>query len=161
MVFQHFNLFQNMTAAENIMLGPVRVKDVPRSVARARADELLERVGLGGYADRYPNSLSGGQQQRVAIARALAMGPAVMLFDEPTSALDPELVGEVLDVTLEVARDGMTMVVVTHEIGFARRAADRVVVMDDGVIIEQGTAADVLDDPQNERTKRFLAQVQR
>ena len=128
---------------------------------RARALELLDRVGLGEYGARYPNGLSGGQQQRVALARALAMEPAVMLFDEPLSALDPELVGEVLDVTMEVARGGMTMLVVTHEIGFARRAADRVIVMDDGAIIEESTAAAVLDNPQNERTRRFLSKVER
>jgi polar amino acid transport system ATP-binding protein len=161
MVFQHFNLFQNMTVLENIMLGPVRVKGLSSNAARTRALELLDRVGLAGYDARYPNALSGGQQQRVAIARALAMEPAVMLFDEPTSALDPELVGEVLDVTMEVARAGMTMLVVTHEIGFARRAADRVIVMDDGLIIEQGTAAEVLDNARNERTRRFLSKVNR
>jgi polar amino acid transport system ATP-binding protein len=161
MVFQHFNLFQNMTVLENIMLGPVRVKGLSSNAARTRALELPDRVGLAGYDARYPNALSGGQQQRVAIARALAMEPAVMLFDEPTSALDPELVGEVLDVTMEVARAGMTMLVVTHEIGFARRAADRVIVMDDGLIIEQGTAAEVLDNARNERTRRFLSKVNR
>jgi polar amino acid transport system ATP-binding protein len=161
MVFQHFNLFQNMTVLENIMLGPVRVKGLSSNAARTRALELLDRVGLAGYDARYPNALSGGQQQRVAIARALAMEPAVMLFDEPTSALDPELVGEVLDVTMEVARAGMTMLVVTHEIGFARTAADRVIVMDDGLIIEQGTAAEVLDNARNERTRRFLSKVNR
>ncbi|WP_203968328.1 amino acid ABC transporter ATP-binding protein, partial [Sediminihabitans luteus] len=147
MVFQRFNLFGHMTALENVMEAPVRVRGDARSVARARAVELLDRVGLGDRADHYPAQLSGGQQQRVAIARALAMDPELMLFDEPTSALDPELVGEVLGVMQDLARSGMTMVVVTHEIGFAREVADHVVFMDEGVVVEEGPPAQVLDAP--------------
>jgi polar amino acid transport system ATP-binding protein len=159
MVFQRFHLFPHMTAVQNVMVGPSDVLREPKNQARAKAMALLERVGLSDKAHRYPRELSGGQQQRVAIARALAMGPKVMLFDEPTSALDPELVGEVLQVMRDLARDGMTMVVVTHEIGFAREVADTVVFMDDGLIVEQGPARGVIDDPQNPRTRSFLAKV--
>jgi polar amino acid transport system ATP-binding protein len=159
MVFQRFHLFPHMTAIQNVMVGPVDVLREPKNQARAQAMVLLERVGLSDLAHRYPRELSGGQQQRVAIARALAMGPKVMLFDEPTSALDPELVGEVLQVLRDLARDGMTMIVVTHEIGFAREVADTVVFMDDGVIVEQGPARSVIDHPQNPRTRSFLAKV--
>jgi polar amino acid transport system ATP-binding protein len=159
MVFQRFNLFPHMTALENVMEAPVRVKGVGRAEAKKRARELLERVGLGERADYYPAHLSGGQQQRVAIARALAMDPKLMLFDEPTSALDPELVGEVLDVMKELAKTGMTMIVVTHEMGFAREVADEVVFMDGGVVVEAGRPADVLTNPQHERTKAFLSKV--
>ncbi len=159
MVFQRFNLFPHMTALENVMEAPVRVKGVPRAQAKARAHELLRRVGLGERADYYPAHLSGGQQQRVAIARALAMDPKLMLFDEPTSALDPELVGEVLDVMKELAKSGMTMVVVTHEMGFAREVADELVFMDGGVVVEAGRPREVLANPQHERTKAFLSKV--
>jgi polar amino acid transport system ATP-binding protein len=159
MVFQRFNLFAHMTALENVVEGPVQVKDVPRAEARRRAVELLTRVGLGDKVENYPAQLSGGQQQRVAIARALAMDPKLMLFDEPTSALDPELVGEVLDVMRGLAETGMTMVVVTHEIGFAREVADHVVFMDDGVVVEEGPPSEVFDNPRHERTKAFLAAV--
>ena len=159
MVFQHFNLFPHMTALENVTLAPIRVKGVPRSDARNRAQQLLQRVGLADKLDTYPVALSGGQQQRVAIARALAMEPKLMLFDEPTSALDPELVGEVLDVMRQLARDGMTMIVVTHEIGFAREVADAVVFMDDGVVVESGPPAEVLGAPRHERTRAFLSKV--
>jgi polar amino acid transport system ATP-binding protein len=159
MVFQNFNLFPHRTVVENVMEGPVRVKGERRAEARARACELLDRVGLDAKYQAYPRQLSGGQQQRVAIARALAMQPRVMLFDEPTSALDPELVGEVLDVMRGLADDGMTMLVVTHEIGFAREAADRVVFMDGGVIVEQGPPAEVISNPANPRTQAFLASV--
>jgi polar amino acid transport system ATP-binding protein len=159
MVFQRFNLFPHKTALQNITEAPVLVKGVGRKDADARARELLERVGLGDRCDAYPSQLSGGQQQRVAIARALAMDPKLMLFDEPTSALDPELVGDVLDVMRDLAQAGMTMVVVTHEIGFAREVADRVVFMDDGVVVEAGPPSQVLDDPQHERTKAFLSKV--
>jgi polar amino acid transport system ATP-binding protein len=159
MVFQRFNLFPHMTALENIMEAPVRVKGVPKAQARARAHELLTRVGLGERADYYPAHLSGGQQQRVAIARALAMDPKLMLFDEPTSALDPELVGEVLDVMKDVARTGTTLLVVTHEIGFAREVADTVVLLDRGVVVEQGPPSQVLDAPRHERTRAFLQKV--
>ncbi|GAA3659721.1 amino acid ABC transporter ATP-binding protein [Nocardioides ginsengisoli] len=159
MVFQRFNLFPHMTALENVMEAPVSVQRRPRAEARAEAQALLERVGLAERQDHYPSMLSGGQQQRVAIARALAMKPALMLFDEPTSALDPELVGEVLDVMKALAADGMTMIVVTHEIGFAREVCDRVVFMDDGVIVEQGTPADVFENPQHGRTQAFLSKV--
>jgi polar amino acid transport system ATP-binding protein len=157
MVFQQFNLFPHMTALENIIEGPVGVKKEKRSIAIERAQRLLKQVGLGERADSYPRQLSGGQQQRVAIARALAMEPKLMLFDEPTSALDPELVGEVLNTMRELAGGGLTMVVVTHEITFAREAADRVIFMDGGVIVEQGTAAEVLDDPKHQRTQAFLS----
>jgi polar amino acid transport system ATP-binding protein len=159
MVFQSFNLFPHMTALANIMEAPIRVKRESAAVVRERADRLLDRVGLTHKADVYPNQLSGGQQQRVAIARALAMEPKLMLFDEPTSALDPELVGEVLDVMRQLADDGMTMIVVTHEMGFAREVGDNLVFMDGGVIIESGHPRDVLANPQHERTKSFLSKV--
>jgi polar amino acid transport system ATP-binding protein len=159
MVFQRFNLFPHMTAIENVMVGPVQVKGESKSVARERGQKLLDRVGLGKRADAHPAQLSGGQQQRVAIARALAMEPKLMLFDEPTSALDPELVGEVLDVMRELATDGMTMVVVTHEIGFAREVGDALVFMDEGVILEAGKPRDVLATPRHERTRQFLSKV--
>ena len=159
MVFQSFNLFGHMTALENVVEAPVHVKRVARSAARAKGEELLTRVGLADKFDSYPSQLSGGQQQRVAIARALAMNPKLMLFDEPTSALDPELVGDVLDVMRSLATDGMTMIVVTHEIGFAREVADTVVFMDAGVVVESGPPRDVLLKPQHERTKAFLSKV--
>ncbi len=159
MVFQRFNLFPHKTALQNITEAPVLVRGTKRKDAEARGRELLERVGLGDRCDAYPTQLSGGQQQRVAIARALAMDPKLMLFDEPTSALDPELVGDVLDVMRDLAKAGMTMVVVTHEIGFAREVADRVVFMDDGVVVEAGPPSEVLDAPQHERTKAFLSKV--
>jgi polar amino acid transport system ATP-binding protein len=159
MVFQRFNLFPHKTALENITEGPVQVQGRKREDARAEATELLRRVGLAAKADAYPAELSGGQQQRVAIARALAMKPMLMLFDEPTSALDPELVGEVLSVMKELARSGMTMMVVTHELGFAREVADKVVYMDHGAIVESGPAADVLGAPREARTQSFLAAV--
>ncbi|MDQ6811425.1 MAG: amino acid ABC transporter ATP-binding protein [Actinomycetota bacterium] len=159
MVFQHFNLFPHMTALENLTCAPLRVKGVPREQARARAGELLDRVGLADKREAYPAQLSGGQQQRVAIARALAMDPKLMLFDEPTSALDPELVGEVLQAMQQLARDGMTMIVVTHEMGFAREVADTVVFMDAGVVVESGKPTDVLLNPRHERTREFLSKV--
>ena len=159
MVFQRFNLFPHMTALENVIEAPTRVKRVGKGAARTRGMELLERVGLGNRAHNYPSQLSGGQQQRVAIARALAMEPKLMLFDEPTSALDPELVGEVLDVMRGLAADGMTMIVVTHEMGFAREVGDTVVFMDDGVVVEAGDPRSVLANPQHERTKAFLSAV--
>jgi polar amino acid transport system ATP-binding protein len=159
MVFQRFNLFPHKTALENITEGPVQVQGRKREDARAEAMELLRRVGLAAKADAYPAQLSGGQQQRVAIARALAMKPMLMLFDEPTSALDPELVGEVLSVMKELARSGMTMMVVTHEVGFAREVADTVVYMDHGAIVESGPAADVLGAPREARTQSFLSAV--
>lgn len=159
MVFQKFNLFPHMTALENVIEAPIRVKRVSKSAAVARGKELLERVGLGDKFDSYPAHLSGGQQQRVAIARALAMEPKLMLFDEPTSALDPELVGEVLDVMKELAKSGMTMIVVTHEMGFAREVADSLVFMDGGVVVEAGDPRHVLSNPQHERTKAFLSKV--
>ena len=159
MVFQRFNLFPHKTALENITEGPVQVQGRKREDARAEAMELLRRVGLAAKADAYPAQLSGGQQQRVAIARSLAMKPMLMLFDEPTSALDPELVGEVLTVMKELARSGMTMMVVTHELGFAREVADRVVYVDHGAIVESGAAADVLDAPREVRTQSFLSAV--
>ena len=159
MVFQHFNLFPHMTAMENVTLAPIKVKGVPRSDARNRGQQLLQRVGLGDKLDTYPVALSGGQQQRVAIARALAMEPKLMLFDEPTSALDPELVGDVLDAMRQLARDGMTMIVVTHEMGFAREVADEVVFMDEGVVVESGPPAEVLGSPRHERTRAFLSKV--
>src|SRR6478609_5090214 len=159
MVFQRFNLFPHKTALQNVMEAPVQVKGQPKDVAKKRALELLDRVGLADRSGHYPSQLSGGQQQRVAIARALAMDPELMLFDEPTSALDPELVGEVLSVMRDLARSGMTMMVVTHEIGFAREVADAVVFMDEGVIVEEGPPEQVLGDPQHERTKSFLAHV--
>jgi polar amino acid transport system ATP-binding protein len=159
MVFQRFNLFQHMTVLENVTLAPTLVKKENRRTANERALTLLHRVGLAQKKDRYPRQLSGGEQQRVAIARALAMEPRVMLFDEATSALDPELVGEVLDVMRSLARDGMTMVVVTHEIGFAREAADEVVFMDGGVIAERGAPNEILRHPRHERTREFLTRV--
>jgi ABC-type polar amino acid transport system ATPase subunit len=159
MVFQRFNLFPHLTAVENIILAPMRVKGISKAKATARARELLERVGLEDKGDAYPAHLSGGQQQRVAIARALAMDPKLMLFDEPTSALDPELVGEVLDVMKELAKSGMTMIVVTHEMGFAREVADTLVFMDEGVVVEAGPPRQVLSDPQHDRTKAFLSKV--
>ena len=159
MVFQRFNLFPHMTALENIMLAPMKVKKVSQEEAQKKARELLERVGLADKADNYPSQLSGGQQQRVAIARALAMEPKVMLFDEPTSALDPEMVGEVLDVMRSLAKDGMTMAIVTHEMGFAREVADRVLFIDGGGILEQGTPAEIFEHPQQERTQNFLSKV--
>jgi polar amino acid transport system ATP-binding protein len=159
MVFQRFNLFPHMTALENVTEAPIRVKDVPKDAAAERGIELLERVGLGERVHSYPNQLSGGQQQRVAIARALAMEPKLMLFDEPTSALDPELVGEVLDVMRGLAETGMTMVVVTHEMGFAREVGDTLVFMDDGVVVEAGDPKQVLTDPQHARTQAFLSKV--
>jgi polar amino acid transport system ATP-binding protein len=159
MVFQRFNLFPHMTALENIMEAPVQVKGEPKSVVRERAMDLLDRVGLSDKVASYPSQLSGGQQQRVAIARALAMEPKLMLFDEPTSALDPELVGDVLDVMRRLAVDGMTMVVVTHEMGFAREVGDSLVFMDAGAIVEQGRPRDVLTDPQHQRTQDFLSKV--
>jgi polar amino acid transport system ATP-binding protein len=159
MVFQRFNLFPHMTALENIIEAPTQVRGVARATAKERAMVLLERVGLADKADAYPSALSGGQQQRVAIARALAMEPEVMLFDEPTSALDPELVGDVLDVMRDLAASGMTMIVVTHEIGFAREVGDVAVFMDGGVVVEQGRPDDVLVTPQEARTQSFLAKV--
>jgi polar amino acid transport system ATP-binding protein len=159
MVFQRFNLFPHMTVIENVMLAPVLVKRVPKNVARQRALDLLEQVGLPEKADVYPAKLSGGQQQRVAIARALAMDPKVMLFDEPTSALDPELVGEVLDTMKTLARSGMTMVCVTHEVGFAREVADRAVLIDDGVVVEEGPPETFFTAPQHSRTKQFLSKI--
>jgi len=159
MVFQRFNLFPHMTALENVMEAPVQVRGESKPAARERGLALLDRVGLADRAGNYPAQLSGGQQQRVAIARALAMQPKLMLFDEPTSALDPELVGEVLDVMKDLAREGMTMIVVTHEIGFAREVADTVVFMDGGVVVESGKPADVLGNPQHARTKAFLSKV--
>ena len=159
MVFQHFNLFPHMTAIENVTLAPVRVAKVPRGDARDRAADLLQRVGLGDKLDTYPVALSGGQQQRVAIARALAMQPKLMLFDEPTSALDPELVGDVLAVMRDLASTGMTMLVVTHEMGFAKDVADRVAFFDGGVIVETGPAEQVITDPHHARTRAFLKAV--
>ncbi len=156
MVFQLFNLFDNLTVMENLTLAPVDLKKMDKNGAEQRAMELLKRVGLEDKADVYPSKLSGGQKQRVAIARALAMNPDIMLFDEPTSALDPEMVGEVLAVMKELAREGMTMVVVTHEMGFARDVADRVIFMSDGVIVEQGTPEQIFTNPQAQRTKDFL-----
>ena len=159
MVFQRFNLFPHMTALGNVMEAPVQVKGTSRNEARQRGLELLERVGLSERCDMYPSQLSGGQQQRVAIARALAMDPKLMLFDEPTSALDPELVGEVLDVMRGLAEAGMTMIVVTHEMGFAREVGDELVFMDDGVVVEAGNPRDVINHPQHERTQAFLSKV--
>ena len=159
MVFQHFNLFPNMTVLQNIMLAPVELKKMTKEEARETGLKLLARVGLEEKADTYPQQLSGGQKQRVAIARALAMNPSIMLFDEPTSALDPEMVGEVLAVMQELAKGGMTMVVVTHEMGFAREVADRIIFMDGGYIIEEGTPEEVLKNPKQERTKSFLEKV--
>jgi polar amino acid transport system ATP-binding protein len=158
-VFQRFNLFPHMTALENVIEAPIQVRKVPENRAREDAIQLLDRVGLSHRRDAYPAKLSGGQQQRVAIARALAMKPALMLFDEATSALDPEMIGEVLDVMKELARGGMTMIVVTHEMGFAREVADRVVMMDDGLIIEEGTPEHFFKEPTHERTKQFLSKI--
>ena len=159
MVFQHFNLFANMNVLRNLMLAPVDLRKADKQTAKARAEKLLARVGLADKAQAYPDQLSGGQKQRVAIARALAMNPNIMLFDEPTSALDPEMVGEVLEVMKELAREGMTMVIVTHEMGFAREVADRVLFMDGGYILEEGTPEEVLGNPKHPRTKDFLSKV--
>ncbi|MBP3897058.1 MAG: amino acid ABC transporter ATP-binding protein [Mogibacterium sp.] len=159
MVFQSFNLFPHMSVLDNLTCGPVNVKKEDKKASEAKAMKLLERVGLADKADQYPRNLSGGQQQRVAIARALAMDPEVMLFDEPTSALDPEMVGEVLDVMKALAKEGMTMVVVTHEMGFAKEVANKVIFMDGGYIVEQGTPDAVLNHPQMERTQDFLSKV--
>ncbi|MEX1047748.1 MAG: amino acid ABC transporter ATP-binding protein [Actinomycetota bacterium] len=159
MVFQDFNLFPHMTALENVMEGPVTVKGLPREEIEPRARDLLAKVGLADKADEHPIRLSGGQKQRVAIARALAMQPKVMLFDEPTSALDPELIGEVLAVMRELAQEGMTMIVVTHEMGFAREVADRMIFFDEGVILEEGPPSEILTNAREERTRRFLSAV--
>ena len=159
MVFQHFNLFPHKTVLQNIIMAPVTLKLKTSSEAKALAMKLLERIGLSDKVDEYPNMLSGGQKQRIAIVRALAMEPEVMLFDEPTSALDPEMVGEVLDLMRDLARDGMTMVVVTHEMGFAREVADRVIFIDGGSILEENTPAELFDHPQNPRTQLFLSKV--
>jgi general L-amino acid transport system ATP-binding protein len=159
MVFQQFNLFPHLTAMQNITLGPIWVRRWPKTRAEEEAMQLLERVGIPEQANKYPAQLSGGQQQRVAIARALAMQPKIMLFDEPTSALDPEMIKEVLDVMQELADSGMTMLVVTHEMGFARAAADRLVFFDNGVIVEEGTPDEIFANPQEERTKLFLSQI--
>ena len=159
MVFQHFNLFPHKTVRENVMLAPVTLKKCSKQEAAAKAESLLKRVGILDKGDAYPDELSGGQKQRVAIARSLAMDPDIMLFDEPTSALDPEMVGEVLDTMKELAAAGMTMIVVTHEMGFAREVSDRVVFMDGGYIIEQGAPNDVINNPQEARTKDFLSKV--
>ena len=159
MVFQHFNVFPNLTVLENVTLAPVLEKKVPKDQAKEEAMALLRRVGLGDKADQYPRKLSGGQKQRLAIVRAMAMKPEVMLFDEPTSALDPEMVGEVLEVMKELAQEGMTMVVVTHEMGFAREVGNRVLFMADGQLLEQGTPAEIFGNPQCERLKDFLSKV--
>ena len=159
MVFQSFNLFPHMTVLDNLTLAPIKVKGMSKEAAEAQAKDLLKTVGLDDKALAYPRALSGGQKQRVAIARALAMDPEVMLFDEPTSALDPEMVGEVLAVMKDLAEKGMTMVIVTHEMGFAKEVADRVFFMDQGIIMEQGTPAELFDSPRNERTKSFLSKV--
>lgn len=159
MVFQSFNLFPHLRCIDNITLAPIKVRGTNQAEARKHALELLDRVGIADQAEKYPGQLSGGQQQRVAIARSLAMRPNVMLFDEPTSALDPEMVGEVLDVMRELAKSGMTMIVVTHEMGFAREVADRVLYMDHGTIVEQGSPEGVFSNPQSERTQAFLARV--
>ncbi len=159
MVFQHFNLFNNMNVLRNLMLAPVDLKKADKETARRQALEMLARVGLSDKAEAYPHQLSGGQKQRVAIARALCMKPDIMLFDEPTSALDPEMVGEVLDVMKQLARDGMTMVVVTHEMGFAREVGDRMIFMDGGVVLEEGTPEQIFSHPRNPRTQDFLNKV--
>ena len=159
MVFQGFNLFPHLTVLDNIMIGPQQVKKVPKDKAEAIARKLLTRMGMSEKADVYPQSLSGGQKQRIAIARALAMEPDMMLFDEPTSALDPEMVGEVLQVMKDLAMEGMTMVVVTHEMGFAKEVGDRILFMDDGQVMEQGTPDEILNHPKSERTKDFLSKV--
>ncbi|QDQ99238.1 amino acid ABC transporter ATP-binding protein [Tomitella fengzijianii] len=159
MVFQQFNLFAHKTVLQNVMLAPMKVRGTDKATARARAHELLARVGVENQAEKYPAQLSGGQQQRVAIARSLAMGPKVMLFDEPTSALDPEMVNEVLEVMVELAGEGMTMIVVTHEMGFARRAADRVIFMADGAIVEDTTPDEFFDSPRSDRARDFLSKI--
>ena len=159
MVFQHFNLFPHKTVIENIMLAPIKVRKVSKAQAKQKGMELLSKVGLADKADAYPDSLSGGQKQRVAIARALAMEPKIMLFDEPTSALDPEMVGEVLEVMKQLAQEGMTMVVVTHEMGFAKEVGDRVIFMDEGYVIEENEPEQLFTNPQQERTKSFLSKV--
>jgi len=159
MVFQRFNLFPHMTVLQNITLAPMKVRKMERSRAEQTAQDLLDRVGLGDKADAYPNQLSGGQQQRVAIARALAMNPKVMLFDEPTSALDPEMVGEVLDVMQRLAESGMTMIIVTHEMGFAREVGTRLLFVDGGYIVEQGNPKEVFENPKEERTRAFLSKI--
>ncbi len=159
MVFQRFNLFPHMTVLQNITLAPLKVRKIKKAQAEQRAQELLDRVGLGDKADAYPNQLSGGQQQRVAIARALAMNPKVMLFDEPTSALDPEMVGEVLDVMQRLAESGMTMIIVTHEMGFAREVGTRLIFVDGGYIVEQGKPKEVFENPKEERLKLFLSKI--
>ena len=159
MVFQHFNLFPNMTVLKNMTIAPVKLKIKTKEAAEAQAKQLLQRVGLSDRADAYPSQLSGGQKQRIAIVRALCMQPDVMLFDEPTSALDPEMVGEVLDVMRQLAKEGMTMVVVTHEMGFAREVGDRVIFMDGGKIIEQGTPEEIFDHPKNQRLQEFLGKI--
>ena len=159
MVFQSFNLFPHLKVMSNITLAPIKVRKLPAKQAETLAMELLERVGIPEQADKYPAELSGGQQQRVAIARALAMQPKIMLFDEPTSALDPEMIKEVLDVMRDLAASGMTMIVITHEMGFAREVADRMMMFDEGIIVEQGTPEDIFDHPQQERTKLFLSQI--
>jgi len=159
MVFQSFNLFAHKTILENVTLGPIKVRKQPKAAAEAKAQELLDRVGVGHQAAKYPAQLSGGQQQRVAIARALAMEPKVMLFDEPTSALDPEMIKEVLDVMVDLAQQGMTMVVVTHEMGFARTAADRVLFMADGAIVEENTPEEFFTNPRSDRAKDFLGKI--
>lgn len=159
MVFQHFNLFPNMTVLKNMTVAPMKLKKIPKEQAEKKARDLLERVGLDDRADSYPDQLSGGQKQRVAIVRALCMEPDVLLFDEPTSALDPEMVGEVLDVMKRLAKDGMTMICVTHEMGFAREVASRVIFMADGVILEEGTPDEIFDHPKNERLQGFLSKI--
>lgn len=159
MVFQHFNLFPHLTVLQNITIAPVKVKKMPILKAEEKAIELLKKVGLENKADAYPESLSGGQKQRIAIARALAMEPKIMLFDEPTSALDPEMVGEVLDVMKQLAKDGMTMVIVTHEMGFAREVGDKVIFMDGGYVVEENTPNELFDNPKMDRTKSFLSKV--
>ena len=159
MVFQHFNLFPHMTILKNMTIAPMKLLKIPKEAAEEKAMELLKRVGLADRANTYPSQLSGGQKQRVAIVRALCMNPEVMLFDEPTSALDPEMVGEVLDVMKQLAAEGMTMVVVTHEMGFAKEVADRVIFMDEGQIMETGTPEEIFDNPQNQRTQSFLSKV--
>ncbi|HDQ40287.1 MAG TPA: amino acid ABC transporter ATP-binding protein [Desulfonatronum sp.] len=159
MVFQNFNLFPHKTALQNLIMAPMKLKKIPRDQAKQNAMALLKKVGIEEKADVYPVQLSGGQQQRVAIARALAMNPKIMLFDEPTSALDPEMIGEVLDVMVTLAREGMTMVVVTHEMGFAREVADRVVFMDQGEVVEMGTPRHFFERPEHPRTKKFLSQI--
>ena len=158
-MFQRFNLWPHKTALENIIEAPIKVRQVARAEAVVQGEALLDRVGLADKRNAYPNKLSGGQQQRVAIARALAMRPALMLFDEPTSALDPEMIGEVLEVMQELAADGMTMIVVSHEMGFAREAADRIVMMDDGVVVEQAAPSDFFTSPRHQRTQQFLSKI--